>query len=368
MAKAAPGVPTERVDERDTMFARAERVPGTPAYAATYARRPELQAVDDELRALPPLLEPGGAFYDERVTAEAGALFRAIDALAVDEAWVRAKLDAFADAPDASRFLKASALDLGAVAAGWARLHPAFVYSHKGRFAEDHGTPVELDHPFVLVFLVEMDRHEMRAAPRAPTLRESARQYYRAARVSLHLEALMRRLGYAAKHHYDAHYDVILPPLAVAAGLGEVGRSNILIADRCGARVRIGAVTTSFPAVPDRPRSLGVDAFCAVCRKCADNCPGRALAAGGRSEVRGVAKWPTDVERCYRYWRRVGTDCGVCMACCPFSHADNALHNLVRRVVRRAPWAHRALVWGDELVYGRRWRGRQPPPAPSQSL
>ena len=113
--------------------------------AATYARRPELQAVDDELRALPPLLGPGGAFFDERVTGEAGELFGAIDALAVDEEWVRARMDAFAAAPDGSRFLTAAALDLGAVAAGWARLDPAFVYSHKGRFAEDHGSPVELD-------------------------------------------------------------------------------------------------------------------------------------------------------------------------------------------------------------------------------
>jgi hypothetical protein len=193
------------------------------------------------------------------------------------------------------------------VAAGWARLDPSFVYSHKGRFPEDHGRPVVLDHPFVLVFLVEMDREEMRTAPRASTLRESALQYYRAARVSLHLEALLRALGLPAKRHFDAHYDVILPPLAVAAGFGEMGRNSILIADRFGSRVRIGAVTTAFPAVADRPRSLGADAFCAVC-----------------------------------------------MACCPFSHADNALHNAVRWVVKDLPFTHRMLVWGDDLVYGRR--------------
>ena len=43
--------------------------------------------------------------------------------------------------------------------------------------------------------------------------------------------------GHDAKPHYDAHYDVILPPLAVHAGLGELGRNNILVADRFGSRV-----------------------------------------------------------------------------------------------------------------------------------
>jgi hypothetical protein len=32
--------PSERVDERDTMFARAARRPGTAAYEDYYARRP----------------------------------------------------------------------------------------------------------------------------------------------------------------------------------------------------------------------------------------------------------------------------------------------------------------------------------------
>ena len=36
-----------------------------------------------------------------------------------------------------------------------------------------------------VVFLVEMDHAAMMRAPRAPTIRESARQYYRAARIAL---------------------------------------------------------------------------------------------------------------------------------------------------------------------------------------
>ncbi len=351
-------VPDSQVDERDVMFSRAALVEGSPSHADYYAARPALKPVDDALRALPPLLAPGTTFYQPEVMAEASAHFEAIEHLDLDREWVDSRARLLAAAPDPSGALKSMAMELGAVAAGWAPLVQAFVYSHKGRFPEDRGRPVKLDHPSALVFLVEMDWEEMQQAPRARTLRESARQYRRAARVSFHLEAVLRAAGHRAKHHYDAHYDVILPPLAILAGLGEVGRNNILIADRKGSRVRIGCVTTDFPAVLDRPVDLGVQRFCEVCGKCAESCPSRVLETGARHRVLGVEKWPTAVERCYRYWRQVGTDCGVCMAACPFSHRDNLLHNAVRWMVRRLPWSHRLLVWGDALLYGRRWKAR----------
>lgn len=352
--------PRERYDERDAMFSRAALVPGTPSYQAAYARRPDLKEVDDGLRSLPQLTEPGGTFYDEAVMEETDRYFRGIEDLSIDEEWRQRNMEAFQTASDPSAFFKRAALELGAVAAGWAPLEPAFIYSHKGRLPEDFGREVNLDHPRVLVFLVEMTFEEMQMAPRAPSLRESARQYFRAAHISLHLEALLQGLGFKAKQHYDGHYDVILPPLAVLAGLGEMGRNNILIADRYGSRVRIGCITTDFPSRVDVPRSLGADAFCKICKKCAENCPSRALSLDDKVDVLGTLKWTTQVERCYRYWRQVGTDCGVCMASCPFSHRNNALHNFVRWMVRCLPFAHRALVWADTVVYGRKWRPANP--------
>ena len=60
----------------------------------------------------------------------------------------------------------------------------------------------------------------MRRAPRAEALRESARQYYRAAAISRTMAAAIGACGHAAKEHYDAHYDLILPPLAVSVSRG----------------------------------------------------------------------------------------------------------------------------------------------------
>jgi reductive dehalogenase len=252
-------------------------------------------------------------------------------------------------------------LSNGAVAAGCTTLDPEFIYTHKGRLDEDYGHEIRLDHLDVIVFLVEMDYQTCRGAPTAPMIRESARQYYRAARASFVLEAVLRACGYEAKAHYDAHYDLILPPLAVKAGLGELGRNNILIADHYGSRVRIGAVSTDLPLEHDAPVSLGAAAFCEICRKCADNCPSRALSLGERETVAGVEKWPTRVEACYALWRTYGTDCGICLATCPFSHRSNRFHDLVRAMIRRFRWTHRPALWLDDLVYGRQWRPKGTP-------
>jgi reductive dehalogenase len=353
-----------RIDERDTMFARMARTPGTPEYAEYYGRHPERQATDDHLRALPPLCEPGGRCYEAAACGEAAALFRAIETIHIDRVLVdqwAAKLRQAVDGrgrgdtATLTLALKDMARQMGALAAGCAQVTPAVAYTHKGRFSSDYGEMVPLDCPSALVFLVEMDIDEMRRAPGAPAIRESARQYLRASRIAKTVADALRASGFRARPHYDAHYDVMLPPLAVAAGLGELGRNNILVADRAGARVRIGAVTTDALLEPGQPVSLGVRAFCEVCRKCADNCPSRALEAGAAEMVRGVRKWPTDAERCYGYWRVTGTDCGICMAVCPFSHRDTWFHALVRQMVRAVPASHRAARFFDDLVYGHTW-------------
>ncbi len=352
--------PVDRIDERDTMFARAARRPGTEAYRDYYGRRPHLEDVDGRLRAMPELLTPGGRYHDPEACAEAEALFASIESIRPDPDLSAARGRALAGAADPAAELARLATALGAATVGAATVDPAFVYSHKGRFDVDYGRPVTAPAPYALVFLVEMDFHAMRHAPRAEAIRESARQYHRAAEIALDLAAALRAGGWSAKAHYDAHYDLILPPLAVAAGLGEMGRNNILIADRRGARVRIGAVSTDLALPPARATRLGVADFCRVCRKCADTCPARALSSGPPEVVRGDALWPTNVERCYHYWRLVGTDCGVCMAVCPFSHRDTALHAAIRWAVRRFRILHRALARADDVVYGRRWRPLRP--------
>jgi len=240
------GSPVSRTDERNTTFARMARRPGTPAYVDYYHWHPERQARDDRLRALPELLRPGGQHFAAAICGDAEDWFRRIDTIEPDPSLVAQLAVRLQTSPDPNEGLRSIAAAHGAVASGVCRLDPAFVYTHKGRFDSNYGAEISLDHSVAFVFLVEMDFEEMQRAPRAEAIRESARQYYRAAVIARLLEAVLLAAGRSARAQYDAHYDVILPPLAVAAGLGELGRHNLLVADRVGTRVRIGAVTTDF--------------------------------------------------------------------------------------------------------------------------
>ena len=80
-------------------------------------------------------------------------------------------------AEEATAVVKRLALYYGAVDVGVTQLRPYHVYSHVGRGSGTWGEPIALDHRWAIAFTVEMDHGVMRAAPDAPVVAESARQY-----------------------------------------------------------------------------------------------------------------------------------------------------------------------------------------------
>ncbi|MBN1466696.1 4Fe-4S dicluster domain-containing protein [candidate division KSB1 bacterium] len=149
----------------------------------------------------------------------------------------------------------------------------------------------------------------------------------------------------------DGNYLMPLPAIASDAGLGEVGRLGYLIHPRYGARIRLGAVTTDMPLAADSSILFGVQDFCRICLKCATHCPAGAISFGEEKQVRGVCKWSTNQEACYKYWRSIGTDCGICMRVCPFSKPNNMVHSVIRTFIRRNVISRQIAVWGDKLLY-----------------
>ena len=351
------GCINEQVDERDVMFSREEYQPGTERYETYYAAHPEHKAADDRMRRLPELLEPGGRYYDKQTADPIDAVFDKIVALATQVDGQTSPRREESDAGEATATIKAEALKMGADDVGIAELNPMFVYSHVGRGPEPWGRPIVNDHQYAIVFALEMDYYEVEQAPRLPITRETAKQYLRAAEISVALARRIRERGYAARAHIaGSNYQIMMPPVAHDAGLGELGRMGYLISPKYGARIRLGAITTELPLLPDRPITFGVQDFCEQCLKCAINCPSGAIPADGRRPVRGVEKWPLNVEKCLHYWRAIGTDCGLCMKVCPYSHPSTLIHNLVRAGCRRSSIARRLSIWGDDLFYGRKLR------------
>jgi hypothetical protein len=49
------------------------------------------------------------------------------------------------------------------------------------------------------------------------------------------------------------------------------------------------------------------------------------------------------------------------MSVCPYSHPDNAAHNLVRRALPRSGFLRRVALWADDLFYGRSPARRRAP-------
>ena len=354
-------MPNKRFDERDIMFARARLVPDSPEYEAYYAMRPENQAADDKTRTLPGLLSPDASKAAPLTFASAEASFSLTEALReeVDGPVAPARSEYTAD--QMTSYIKGLARYYGAYTVGIADLQPYHVYSHIGRGSGRYGAPITLEHRYAIVFTVEMDHAMMGPAPKAPVVMESARQYVEAARVALQLGYLIRSLGYPARAHIDGNYRVIAPLVARDAGLGEIGRMGLLMTPELGPRVRLGVVTTDLPLFPNqRSDDLSVIDFCRLCRKCAENCPSRSIPYGDREEIDGALRWRIDPDTCFRYWNVIGTDCGRCMAVCPYSHPHNPPHNLVRWAIRRSGLARRAALWLDDVFYK-----DKPPPRPA---
>jgi ferredoxin len=346
---------TQKVDERDVIFAREEYLPGTEKYDLYYAARPENREIDDKIRQLPELLTPGGKYYDPIRSAYVESQFEIQKDLVDDVDGPVSSRRQTIDAKEASGIVKRMAFHLGADSVGIARLNPYHVYSHVGRGPEPWGAEIKNEHPYAVAFAVEMDYHKVEEAPGIGISEETARQYAQVQRISIVLAEFIRQLGYPARAHIPgSNYQVMLPPVAYDAGLGEIGRLGYLISPRFGARLRLGGVTTEIPLEPDEPIRFGVQDFCEKCKKCAHNCPPGAIPFGSKTVVRGIEKWQIGTERCYHYWRVIGTDCGLCMKVCPFSHPDRLVHNILRRGIKRSSFARSVSVFGDDLLYGKR--------------
>ena len=355
--------PNKRVDERTIMFARASLEPGSPQYEAYYRDHPEHKAPDQTFRQNPGLLEPGALFFDQKLAAAPQGDFFLTEALrdAVDGRVYQAKVDASPE--ETTRFIKALVAYHGARDVGICRLQPYHIYSHIGRGTGEYGAPITLDHTFAVAFTVEMSHEMINTGPRMPAVMESARQYAEAGKIAVALAAAIRAMGYPARAHIDGNYRVIAPLVAKDAGLGEIGRMGLLMTPDLGPRVRLAVVTTDLPLIADSPTwDPSIIDFCTICKKCAEVCPSGAIPFTDRQTYEGgTLRWKINPERCYTYWTKVGTDCGRCMAVCPYSHTDNLMHNLIRYGVGHSHNFRRAAHWMDNLFYGEKPLPHTPP-------
>ena len=111
-----------------------------------------------------------------------------------------------------------------------------------------------------------------------------------------------------------------LKEAAALAGIGPIGKNNLLITEKYGSQVRLRAITTTAPLICGEP--IEESKYCKECNICIKACPADAFVNG--NYVR---------EKCYIYLEThkrnlsdyTVIECNVCIESCPIGKNRNDL-------------------------------------------
>ncbi len=110
--------------------------------------------------------------------------------------------------------------------------------------------------------------------------------------------------------------------IAYLAGLGWIGRNNLLVNKKLGSQIRLVTILTNMPLDLDKPVKLGCD----TCRRCIEICPASAI-----KENPSDFEHITCFEKLKEFQKQRLVDqfiCGVCVNVCRgFNHSDSRSRN-----------------------------------------
>lgn len=212
--------------------------------------------------------------------------------------------------------VKRAAKLFGASLVGICKLNRKWVYA-------DIEIPKSCENAIVMA--IEMDPTGIATSPAVPAAAATGAGYSKMAFVLALLGEFIRNLGFEAVQ--TGNDTALSIPLAIDAGLGQLGRNGLLITPKFGPRVRLCKIFTNLPLETDKPIDFGVAKFCKKCKLCAEACEVGAISKetepsfqiACRSNNPGSLKWYVNAELCYQFWCDNGTDCSTCITVCPYS-------------------------------------------------
>ena len=260
--------------------------------------------------------------------------------------------------PDhASQLIKKVTHTFGATLVGVTKLNPDWCFQGhlRGVGSGDYDVPKHWE--YAIVFATP---HEWEQFYANPTYGSSYDGYSRERIIGGRLEAFIHELGYPARTHIPAgSYDIMMPPVAIDAGLGEQGRKGLLVTPELGSNARLGCVTTKIPMAVDKPIDFGVQEFCKKCKICAERCPSGAISHADEPDMEfGYKRWRIKCEICAHVWASVASSkfsrgCRICLAVCPYSRKNNWLHTLSKSIDPRDPtgMVSSMLLWMQKAFF-----------------
>lgn len=204
-----------------------------------------------------------------------------------------------------SGHIKDIAMHAGAGKVGIAQVTQQALYKH-----------YETDLPNAVVVVMPMNHEIMQTVPSVPSAVETMRVYLAISKTAIRIAEHIRGLGWTARAYCEGA-DILHIPLAIDAGLGELGKHGSLINKEFGSNFRIASVLTDLPLEADAPIDIGVDDLCLGCQRCTVDCPADAILPK-KQMVRGVEKWYVDFDRCVPYFVKT-MGCGICIEVCPWT-------------------------------------------------
>jgi len=272
-----------------------------------------------------------------------------------------------------ARDIKNIAIHFGASSVGICKLENRWVYSHtyqgEGPFGAPGDTPAVVgesepyelpeEYQYAIMMTFEEDYDLLKYYPTWVAQSATSLGYADMAVTNAHVSAFIRNLGYNA---IESGNDIALSiPMAMQAGLGEIGRNGLLVTPEFGPRIRISKVLTDLPLAVDSPIEFGVIEFCEACKKCAETCPSQSISYGERtaeplniSNVSGSLKWPMNAETCRKYWGQVNRPCTTCISSCPYNKPNTLFHRTTLWFTDHVRWADPLYVRLDNLLgYGK---------------
>ncbi len=207
---------------------------------------------------------------------------------------------------DVTEDIRARARALGFGEVGFTRLDRRHIYKSKKDWVK---------YPHAICLAYEQDYESTQTLPSLDAERAHYGAYEIETALGFELADYIRGLGYRAQVYHPLDGSVVLIPMFVSAGLGQLGANGQLLSPHFGSRARLMMITTDAQVTHDQPQDYGIHNFCQKCQVCVDRCPARALTKE-KVWYRGVEKNKVIYDRCRPVMARYD-GCGVCMKVCP---------------------------------------------------